>query len=104
MGTEDMMSLLNLKKVINILKTNEKSRKVVIHCAAGQHRTGLTMYLILREMGYNKDDALEAIDRVRPITYKEMIKVRRPNTWFQSANIKTLVDFAESYIKYNNKK
>eukprot|EP01084_Bolivina_argentea_P094447 169786_1 len=98
----DIISLKGIKTIANILKTVSKPRIIVLHCAAGQHRTGLMMYLILRNIGYDKQKTSEAINKVRPVTYKELIKVRRENTWFHQENVKTLVDFAESYIKYNN--
>ena len=67
--------------------------------STGMHRTGLTMYLILRGLGYDENDTLSAIKKVREVTYKELLKSRR---WFQNYDINTLIDFAETFIKYDN--
>ena len=100
--SRDLQSLMDLKQIINALKSEEEPRSVVVHCAAGQHRTGLTAYLILRGIGFDKEGALKEIERVRTVTFKEMVKERRPNTWFQSAKIKNFVHFCEAFIKSTN--
>ena len=41
---------------------------VVIHCAAGQHRTGMAAYALLRQRGLSPDLALEQINLMRPVT------------------------------------
>ena len=100
--SEDLKSLNKTKDIIDILNKSKHQRRIVIHCAAGQHRTGLTAYLILRQMGNNMDDSLNAIKGIRPVTYTEMTKQRKPSTWFQDDKIKTLTDFAEAYIKFTS--
>ena len=103
--SSDLQSLLDLRQIGNVLKakSDEKEpRRVVIHCAAGQHRTGLTAYLILRDMGMGRDEALAEIRSVRPVTHQEVLKERKPRTWFQNESVKTLVDFAESYRAYRD--
>ena len=98
--TEDLRSLLAVRNLSELLRKDTTKRTVVIHCAAGMHRTGLTSYLMLRDMGYSQSDTLKMIQGARPVTHKELLKEKRPKTWFQNDDIKTLVDFAESFIKF----
>ena len=42
------------------MKSNPKE-KVVIHCAAGIHRTGVFAYSVLRGLGYTATNALSKI-------------------------------------------
>jgi len=49
---------------------------VVLHCAAGLHRTGIFAYLLLRLSGLAKDEIVEKIRLSRPVTASEL-KSRR---------------------------
>lgn len=41
---------------------------VLIHCAAGMHRTGMAAYALLRLRGLDRDAALELMQQMRPVT------------------------------------
>jgi Tyrosine phosphatase family len=44
---------------------------ILIHCAAGIHRTGLFTYALLRICGYDKERTLSTIEKVRSVTYEK---------------------------------
>ncbi|UJR15651.1 hypothetical protein I4U23_002587 [Adineta vaga] len=46
--------------------------KMIIHCAAGLHRTGTITYLLLRLCHFNVDQALLIINRTRAITARQV--------------------------------
>lgn len=46
----------------------ESGNAVLIHCSAGQHRTGMVSFMLLRALGVERDAALVAIQRMRPAT------------------------------------
>eukprot|EP01084_Bolivina_argentea_P165807 287976_1 len=105
--TKQIQNLNNLlkiiKQIIKLLKTKGNiSRKFVVHCKHGQHRTGIVMHLILRGLGCNKEESLNLIKEIRPITFNEMIKYRAPNKWFKFDTVHNLADFTELIIKHNN--
>lgn len=41
---------------------------LALHCSAGIHRTGMIAYALLRAMGEEPEQALDAIERMRPVT------------------------------------
>ena len=51
------------------MKSNPKER-VVIHCAAGVHRTGVFAYSILRGLGYSAINAMSKILDLRKATHR----------------------------------
>merc|ERR1712228_802203 len=44
---------------------------IVVHCAAGLHRTGIFLFVLLRECGETPDQALETIRHIRQFTFNE---------------------------------
>lgn len=52
---------------------------VVIHCAAGMHRTGAVAYWTLRQSGFNAEDALNLIAELRPHTHRGLTE--RSKKW-----------------------
>lgn len=42
--------------------------KVLVHCAAGIHRTGMITYAILRTVGLEATDAQDVLAELRPMT------------------------------------
>ena len=44
---------------------------LLIHCAAGIHRTGLFSYSLLRISGLSKEQTLQAIQQIRNVTYEK---------------------------------
>lgn len=43
-------------------------RRVLIHCAAGMHRTGRVAYESLRQLGMSRDHAIAELRRIRLVT------------------------------------
>jgi hypothetical protein len=41
------------------------------------HRTGTTVYATLRQCGLSSPDALDSIEKMRPVTHGELIKVEK---------------------------
>lgn len=69
-------ALLSSKKVVNTLgrqiaclfnRAADSSQPVniMLHCAAGIHRTGTIAYVLLRLSGYEPSQALEALGQMR---------------------------------------
>jgi protein-tyrosine phosphatase len=50
--------------------------RVVLHCSAGIHRTGMIAYAILREFGQSPDQARATLERLSPITAGHVGEVR----------------------------
>ena len=46
--------------------------RIVVHCAAGLHRTGFALYLMFRSSGLSPEDALMRIHQARPLTQQEL--------------------------------
>jgi protein-tyrosine phosphatase len=52
----------------NLWNALERGRSVLIHCAAGIHRTGMVAYGLLRWCGHSADEALTLIGQMRTHT------------------------------------
>ncbi len=72
----DAQSIKSLGALFANLRTQNTPPKVVVHCAAGLHRTGVALYILLRLSGLNPPDTLTQIQSIRPITAHELS--RRP--------------------------
>jgi len=87
-SAEDTTSLARATEVSELLLAGAS---VVVHCAAGQHRTGVVCYLALRLVGQGPDEALESILGSRPITHVEMTRSDRKHV--------PLCSLAEEYFR-----
>lgn len=67
-GSEGHPGLISL--VNNIAIKVAKGDKVLIHCAAGIHRTGMCVYAVLRKLGFSPGDTLECIRQIRRVTFE----------------------------------
>merc|ERR1712151_476134 len=67
----DALSMSRVHEVTEFLTDGES---VVVHCAAGMHRTGVVCYLALRRLSLSPKDALSIILASRPITHEEITK------------------------------
>mmetsp|Transcript_35709 Transcript_35709/g.76112 ORF Transcript_35709/g.76112 Transcript_35709/m.76112 type:complete len:319 (-) Transcript_35709:101-1057(-) len=65
-------SLRSVYEVLDLLVLCGES--VIVHCAAGLHRTGIYLYLLMRAAGFQPKEALEKIREMRPITAEEVEK------------------------------
>eukprot|EP01124_Arcella_intermedia_P016481 TRINITY_DN230_c0_g1_i1.p1 TRINITY_DN230_c0_g1~~TRINITY_DN230_c0_g1_i1.p1 ORF type:complete len:204 (+),score=45.15 TRINITY_DN230_c0_g1_i1:23-634(+) len=67
---------IDLPKIYNCFTTVsqllDQGKKVLIHCAAGLHRTGMMSFCLLRYLGLSYQDALEKIRLARPITAEQV--------------------------------
>lgn len=50
----------------------EPEPRIYFHCSAGIHRTGFFVYILLRLRGANRDDGLEALHTLRPVTAEQV--------------------------------
>ena len=60
----------NVKQQLQRLKKEffESRQKVLVHCAAGIHRTGVVAYALLRWTGLHPKGAIDVIHAMRPET------------------------------------
>jgi protein-tyrosine phosphatase len=55
----------------------DEGKSLLIHCSAGIHRTGTVAYGLLRWRGMERDEAMQVIYQIRPITAEGMLEKRR---------------------------
>ena len=67
----DQTSMNRIPEVAALLAAGEN---VVIHCAAGMHRTGVVCYLVQRHAGVGAEETVENIRITRQVTYNELFK------------------------------
>mmetsp|Transcript_25085 Transcript_25085/g.49115 ORF Transcript_25085/g.49115 Transcript_25085/m.49115 type:complete len:220 (-) Transcript_25085:243-902(-) len=70
----DAQSFRKIDDVLDLLKAGER---VVVHCQAGCHRTGIFCYVILRRAGYLAEEALSALQLTRQVTWEEIVAVTK---------------------------
>ncbi|MFZ4828968.1 MAG: protein-tyrosine phosphatase family protein, partial [Phototrophicaceae bacterium] len=59
-----------LKQSLGILSNHlDEGENIVIHCAAGIHRTGMLAYAVLRYRGYSAENAMRLIAQMRQHTH-----------------------------------
>lgn len=46
--------------------------KVLVHCSAGLHRTGMFAYALLRKSGFDHDKSMQMIQKIRAETYEAL--------------------------------
>jgi hypothetical protein len=59
-----------VKLIDEICERVRNGKSVLLHCAAGVHRTGMCVYGVLRRLGLSKEDTLEFIKQLRMTTYE----------------------------------
>jgi len=57
-----------LRKLQEVNREIDAGSWVLIHCAAGMHRTGMAAYALLRLRGLDRDTALDLMQQMRPVT------------------------------------
>lgn len=68
----DAQSIESLGVLFAHFRTQNTPLKLVVHCAAGLHRTGVALYILLRLSGTTPSDTLTQIQSIRPITAHEL--------------------------------
>mmetsp|Transcript_90005 Transcript_90005/g.178929 ORF Transcript_90005/g.178929 Transcript_90005/m.178929 type:complete len:787 (+) Transcript_90005:50-2410(+) len=72
--SQDEVSLARIDEIAGHLRAGES---VVVHCAAGMHRTGIVCYMLLRLIGQSPDEACDSIKQSRKVTYVEVTKTTK---------------------------
>lgn len=73
LSEEDLDSF---RKVIQVKAwLMQGTENVVVHCAAGLHRTGIFLYVLLRELGATPPEALQMIKQMREATFEEFVRL-----------------------------
>lgn len=62
----------SLARVSSLLPIWDEPCRVVVHCAAGLHRTGAICYLLLRHSGLERNEAIERLRLARALTADEL--------------------------------
>lgn len=88
---ESLLALAELAR--DLVTTPEPPRRIVVHCSAGLHRTGVALFLMLRVTGYEKEDALALIQKARALTAHELDRTNRHGV--------RLLDTAEDFLQAN---
>merc|ERR1712129_337833 len=70
---EDIESFRKVRQAKEWLESGGDN--IVVHCAAGLHRTGIFLYVLLRELGELPTDALNRIQLMRPETADEFTRL-----------------------------
>ncbi len=70
---EDRVTLAAIPELLTVLR-QEPPRRMIVHCSAGLHRTGVCLYLLLRAAGQAPEDAVAAIAAARPLTAEELCR------------------------------
>lgn len=65
--------LESLKLIVSLL---DNGNRVLIHCSAGIHRTGMIAYALLRHVGVPRDAARSALKQMRAETAENVGEVR----------------------------
>jgi hypothetical protein len=73
LSQEDLDSFKQIRHIKQQLELT--CEKLVVHCAAGLHRTGLFLYLLLRELGASPESALEKLRQMRQETCDEFMRM-----------------------------
>lgn len=67
----------SFRQVDDVLQALMLGSRVVVHCAAGCHRTGIFCYVLLRSAGKSSEEALAAIRETREVTWQELTMIAR---------------------------
>ncbi len=80
-------------------KLLDEGKSLLIHCSAGIHRTGTVAYGLLRWRGMERDEAMQVIHQIRPVTAEGMLEKRRRWGDENSRQIKSPNSFWANLLK-----
>lgn len=69
----------SLRRIPEVSEMLLKGDSVVVHCAAGMHRTGVVCYLAVRHAGVSPSETLAVVQRTREVTHNELLKQTHKN-------------------------
>lgn len=72
---EDIQSWKKVSEMVP--KMLDEGEHIVVHCAAGMHRTGCALFRSLRLCGLSAEEALDTIQTVRPVTHGALLEETR---------------------------
>lgn len=72
---QDLLSWGHLREFLPCLLAD--GEHVVVHCAAGMHRTGGAAFAALRWSGMSASEALGFMEEMRAVTHAELLKVEK---------------------------
>ena len=75
-GPSDRDTLAAIPTLLDLLRA-DPPRKLVVHCSAGLHRTGVCLYLLHRHAGLSPEATLASIAAARPLTAAELTRSTR---------------------------
>jgi len=62
----------SMRSAHRVLGWLQQGESIVVHCAAGLHRTGVFLYVLLRLAGHSRQKVLDMIREIRPLSAKEL--------------------------------
>ncbi len=72
---EDLQALAGVHALLQRLE--DPKTKMVVHCAAGMHRTGVCLYLMLRSAGVAPEESVRKVEQARALTGRELQRTMR---------------------------
>jgi hypothetical protein len=75
---DDLCSWSNIRDLFPQLF--DDGERIVIHCAAGMHRTGSVAFCTLRGNGFSIEDSLKAIEACRPVTHGALLEEQKSHS------------------------
>ena len=76
---QDQLTMQQIPQLFEELSQRIDSFSLVVHCAAGMHRTGIFLYLMFRFNGLATAEAMDSISQIRQITAEELTKRTKKN-------------------------
>merc|ERR1712048_981848 len=73
LSERDLASFGTIRQVAELI--SQDKAKVIVTCAAGLHRTGMYIYVLLRWLGYSPEAALETVQETRQNTFDEFVRL-----------------------------
>lgn len=67
----------SLARLVALVEGFEEPRRIVVHCSAGLHRTGVALYTLFRAQGLGEEEALERLRWARALTAMELTRTPR---------------------------
>lgn len=83
---DDISTLSRIPKLVSNL-SEHNNRSIVVHCAAGMHRTGIFLYILLRCTEFDPEHSVELIAQARKLTAEELSKTTKQGVLLTKAEM-----------------